>query len=105
METDPRVSELLLRWQELRQEGRIVTAAELCADCPELAGELERRMETVDDWEAFLGTTDDEEPPGLCPASFGKYQVVRALGRGEQASTLLAFDPDLKRFSGASVLQ
>ena len=32
MNTDPRVSELLLDWQELRQEGQTVTAAELCAD-------------------------------------------------------------------------
>ena len=40
MDTDPRVSELLLRWQELRREGRAVTPAEQCADCPQLAGEL-----------------------------------------------------------------
>jgi hypothetical protein len=96
METDLRVSELLLRWQELRREGQVVTAAELCADCPELAGELQRRMETVDHWEQFLGaTTDEEDTPEPGPASFGKYQVVRELDSGGQASTLLALDPDL----------
>jgi serine/threonine protein kinase len=95
METDPRVSELL-RWQELRQQGQIITAAQLCVDCPELAGELERRMEKVDHWEQFLGATiDAEDAPNTPPAFFGKYRVVRPLGEGGQASTLLAWDPDL----------
>jgi hypothetical protein len=96
MDTDPRVSELLLRWQELRQEGRTVTATELCGECPELADELQRRMVTVDHWEQFLGTGDDEEAAKATPAAFGKYRVVRILGDGGQASTLLAFDPDLR---------
>jgi serine/threonine protein kinase len=96
MDTDSQVSELLLRWQELRRQGRIVTAAELCADCPEVAGELECRMETVDHWEQFLGTTsNEEEAANATPASFGKYRVERILGEGGQASTLLAWDPDL----------
>jgi serine/threonine protein kinase len=96
METDPRVSELLLRWQELRQEGQTVTAADLCAGCPELAEELKRRMETVDYWEGFLGAEEEEEAAAPVPASFGKFQVVRALGGGGQGSTLLALDPDLR---------
>jgi hypothetical protein len=97
METEPQVTELLLRWQELRQQGQLVTAAELCACCPELAAELQRRMESVDHWEQFLGTDDEAEAPDPTPASFGKFQVIRSLGRGGQAATLLAFDPDLKR--------
>jgi len=96
MNTDPRVSELLLDWQELRQEGQTVTAAELCADCPELAEELQRRMMMVDFWEQFLGTRDEEEAANATPATFGKYRVVRILGKGGQAITLLAFDPDLR---------
>jgi serine/threonine-protein kinase len=97
METEPQVTELLLRWQELREEGQFVTAAELCAGCPELAAELQCRMESVDHWERFLGTDDEAEAPDPTPASFGKFQVIRSLGRGGQAATLLAFDPDLKR--------
>jgi serine/threonine protein kinase len=96
MGTDPRVSELLLRWQELRQEGQSVAAADLCAECPELAEELQRRMETVDYWEGLLGAGEEEEASGPVPASFGKFQVVRVLGGGGQASTLLAIDPDLR---------
>ena len=74
MDTDPQVTELLLRWQELRQQGQVVTAAELCADCPELAGELQRCMETVDHWEQFLDTCDEGEAPSTVPESFGKYR-------------------------------
>jgi serine/threonine protein kinase len=96
MDTDPRVSELLLRWQELRREGRTFTAAELCVECPELADELQRRLVTVDHWEQFLGTSDEAVAAQATPASFGKYRVVRILGEGGQASTLLAFDPDLR---------
>jgi serine/threonine protein kinase len=96
MGTDLRVDELLLRWQELRQEGQAVTAADLCAECPELAEELRGRMERVDYWEGFLGTGEEEEASGPVPASFGKFQVVRVLGGGGQASTLLALDPDLR---------
>jgi hypothetical protein len=96
MEIDPHVAELLLRWQELRQQGHNVTATELCADCPELAGELQRRLETVDYWEQFLGSRDEEEAASATPASFGKYRVERILGAGGQASTLLAVDPDLR---------
>jgi serine/threonine-protein kinase len=39
-------------------------------------------------------------PPRIeatAPVRLGKFQVVRALGRGGQAATLLAFDPDLQR--------
>jgi serine/threonine protein kinase len=41
--TEDRLRELLLRWDELRQEGRDLSAVELCADCPELIDELLRR--------------------------------------------------------------
>jgi hypothetical protein len=36
-------------------------------------------------------------PAAEVPTCVGKFQVVRALGRGGQAATLLAFDPDLCR--------
>jgi serine/threonine protein kinase len=42
--------------------------------------------------------TGGPRPPSApTPARIGKFEVVRPLGRGGQAMTLLAFDPDLKR--------
>jgi tetratricopeptide (TPR) repeat protein/tRNA A-37 threonylcarbamoyl transferase component Bud32 len=42
-----RLSELLQRWHECRKRGRHVSVEELCADCPELAGELKRELEAL----------------------------------------------------------
>ena len=40
---DERLDDLLLRWEEPAEAGRPVPAADLCADCPHLVGELRRR--------------------------------------------------------------
>ena len=44
---EERLDELLLRWDELRRQGRDVTAGELCDGCPELIPETARRIEAV----------------------------------------------------------
>jgi serine/threonine-protein kinase len=59
--TEDRLGELLLRWDEFRREGRDVCAGELCADCPELADELQRRIAVVRGLEPVL----DIEPSQL----------------------------------------
>jgi serine/threonine protein kinase len=43
-----------------------------------------------------LGGATDRGGADL-PSRIGKYQIVRSLGSGGQASALLAFDPDLRR--------
>jgi tetratricopeptide (TPR) repeat protein len=39
-----RLSELVLRWEALREQGNDLPAEQLCGDCPELATELGRRL-------------------------------------------------------------
>src|SRR6516225_3499948 len=97
MATDERLDELRLHWQELQQQGRGVSVAEVCAGCPELVEGLQRKIETVRYWETFLGAETEPEPPRSTPRSWGKFTVVRQLGEGGQASTLLVLDPDLRR--------
>jgi serine/threonine protein kinase len=59
------LDELLLRWQEGRQQGRLGPADELCADCPELVEDLRRRIAALEAMEAVLGLRGDPEPaPG-----------------------------------------
>ena len=41
---DPRLADLLLRWEELHEQGQSLSAEELCSTCPELAEELGRRI-------------------------------------------------------------
>ena len=44
MDSEQRLSELLLRWEELRARGQAVSVEELCSDAPELREELSRRI-------------------------------------------------------------
>jgi serine/threonine-protein kinase len=43
-ETDSRLDQLLQRWEELRAQGQSLSPEQLCSTCPELAGELARRI-------------------------------------------------------------
>jgi tetratricopeptide (TPR) repeat protein/tRNA A-37 threonylcarbamoyl transferase component Bud32 len=54
MPTEDRLGELLLRWDDLRRQGRDVSAGELCPDCPELADKLRRRIEILRGMEPVL---------------------------------------------------
>src|SRR5438128_837288 len=44
MDHTARVTELVLRWEELRDHGRSMTAEELCRECPELLQEVKHRL-------------------------------------------------------------
>ncbi len=44
---EDRLVDLLVRWDELRRHGRDATADELCADSPELVGELRGRIQAL----------------------------------------------------------
>src|SRR5262245_43403941 len=83
MSTTTTASELLLRWQELRRQGRRLSAEELCADCPELAGELRQQIRALESMEALLGvapaptaTAGSERP--MLPG----YEILRVLDQG-----------------------
>src|SRR5260370_662409 len=47
------VSELVLRWQEARQHGQARTAAELCADSPDVVDEVRRQLAVLQSIEAL----------------------------------------------------
>jgi hypothetical protein len=78
MGSDPRVAELLERWQELRRQGRVVSAEELCCDCPELLGEVHKQLASA-------------APPfaGLIEG----YSLVHELGRGAFGAVWKAIGP------------
>jgi Protein kinase domain len=96
-----RLEDLLDRWEESSEAGSPVTAHELCRDCPELLGEVERRVRALQGM-ARLTEPDGEGPPTAVrppatdtPASEGDpgplsagaepvpgYRLVRRLGRG-----------------------
>src|SRR5262245_28080775 len=73
-----------LAYRRLGGEGP--TAEEYRRRFPDDAAPIERAFEKA----ASDGAAE-------VPTQIGKYPVVRALGRGSQATSLLAFDPDLRR--------
>jgi hypothetical protein len=55
---DERLLDLLQRWEEARDQGRDIPAEDLCAECPELAAELDRRIRQLRAMEAPLETRE-----------------------------------------------
>jgi tRNA A-37 threonylcarbamoyl transferase component Bud32 len=130
MPSDQQVSELLLRWEELRAQGQRVAAEELCRDCPELLPEIKRRLEAL--WPMYdLGTVSSDTPaqaddpdatriePGLdrplaflAPAQqpdeigrLGPYRVLKVLGTGGMGMVFQAEDSHLRRHVALKVMR
>src|SRR6266849_1647668 len=47
MNDDPRLSQLLDRWQVLRDSGKSASPAEVCSNCPELRPAFEQRLRQI----------------------------------------------------------
>ena len=60
MPTIPQLPELLLRWEELREQGQEATPEELCRDCPEHLDELRKRIAALQAMDEHLQLTTDE---------------------------------------------
>jgi len=64
MPVDEPLSELLLRWEELKDEGKPASPEELCRDCPQLLSELKRRIRALEAMNPVLDTTLHLVPEG-----------------------------------------
>jgi WD40 repeat protein len=92
MPSQVRVSELLLRWEELRDQGEPASPEELCRDCPEQLPELRRLIQALEAMEPALASSS--EPATVPPAPIGDgevtgsestvagYEILGELGRG-----------------------
>jgi eukaryotic-like serine/threonine-protein kinase len=65
---DTRLAELLSRWEEMRDDGRNASPEELCSTCPELAGELGRRIAMLRQLDRLVaGALTDGRRPATAP--------------------------------------
>ncbi len=100
MSIDTRLTDLLVRWEELREQGHSPTPEELCRDCPELLDPLRAQLRRLGQLDALLETTPPH-PAGPAPAphdgSCGPYRPLRLIGVGGAGEVYLADDSELNR--------
>ncbi len=103
---DELLADLLVRWEELREQGQDVSALELCQDCPHLADELARRINALEviSWldkpiEVAESNSDVEhtasnhEPRTLA----GRYRLDDLIAEGGFAQVWRGYDLELHR--------
>src|SRR5262249_59260633 len=116
MAETPSVTELIVRWLELRDQRPTITVEEVCADCPERIDEVRKRLAALGALEEFLKTRPEGShpdsstmaetrpaeaqpgrpapPPG---AAIPGYELLDELGHGGMAVGYRAVQVRLKR--------
>src|SRR5262245_38066039 len=57
MTREAQLGELLMQYEERRQHGEAIAAADVCRDCPELVPELEKRIDALNQLGPVLAVT------------------------------------------------
>src|SRR3989304_466289 len=103
MSGNSRLEELLDRWEDLRKLRHTVSPEELCRESPELLDELRQRIQDLESIDAFITTQDHQEnhhstpnkggrSPVQLPYEFGRYRILKSIGRGGMGARFLAHD-------------
>ncbi len=97
MSDQDRLEELLNRWEELREQGQVVSDEELCRDCPELLAEFRRRVAELEQIDGFLtrGLQEAGKEDELTTA--GHYRPLQLYAHGGLGEVFMARDEELGR--------
>jgi hypothetical protein len=103
------LDEILLRWDELREQGSAPTAEDLCRDQPELAGEVARRIEALQAVYRVPNTATIDFPPAETTDGRGvprleDYEILEMLGSGGMGKVFKARQKSLKRLVALKVI-
>ncbi len=101
------LADLMIQWEESLEQGRDVSAADLCKDCPHLVGELSRRIEALrgTSWmdKPVNGNGDDPPPtnapdPDTPPRTLvNRYRLDQKVAEGGFAQVWKGYDLELLR--------
>jgi predicted Ser/Thr protein kinase len=95
MSTSESIDEMMLRWEAARQQGRDVSPEQLCAECPQFADDLRRRIRAVLAMELVMGVTehdphrtmaappqDTHDPETEALPRLPGYEIIRIIDQG-----------------------
>jgi serine/threonine protein kinase/formylglycine-generating enzyme required for sulfatase activity len=112
------LAELLLRWEELYEQGQDIPASELAKEHPELIDELARRIQNLKAISWIDTPIDDEYPDDvysgdlckpkesypLAPRTLaGRYRLGELIAEGGFAKVFKGFDSELERIVAIKV--
>jgi serine/threonine protein kinase len=107
MTDEERLADLLIQWEEILEQGRDVSAADLCKDCPQLIEELSRRLQAMRgtswmDKPVDRGGDDSPSPDAPSPDTpprtlVNRYRLDQRIAEGGFAQVWKGYDLELLR--------
>ena len=101
MTDDDKIVDMLLSWEEGREQGNVVTAEELCRECPELYDTVRERIRLLEKagWLREPAATAPLKPRTLVE----RYALEQLIGVGGYAQVWRAYDLQLHRHVAVKV--